>query len=241
MRITLLLLLSTLALAAGDPSLQMPSADDVVARMLERDQKRQAGLTGYTAGRRYVLENRRHHKRAEMVVRMKCLNDGSKQFEIISSDGSGGIRNHVFPKLLSAEAEASQPGLRERSRIIPSNYSFKMVGTDSLNGRPAYVIAIAPKTPNKYLMDGRVWVDANEYAIVRIDGRPAKNPSFWVKSVHFIHTYVKQGPFWFPSTDESETEVRIFGETELRIEYFGYLPDARVVASSAESSQWSRP
>jgi negative regulator of sigma E activity len=241
MRITLLLLLSTLALAAGDPSLQMPSADDVVARMLERDQERQAGLTGYTAGRRYVLENRRHHKRAEMVVRMKCLNDGSKQFEIISSDGSGGIRNHVFPKLLSAEAESSQPGLRERSRIIPSNYSFKMVGTDSLNGRPAYVIAIAPKTPNKYLMDGRVWVDANEYAIVRIDGRPAKNPSFWVKSVHFIHTYVKQGPFWFPSTDESVTEVRIFGETELRIEYFGYLPDARVVASSAESSQWSRP
>jgi hypothetical protein len=241
MRATLLLLLSTLELAAGDPSLQMPSADDVVARMIERDQERQAGLRGYTAGRRYVLENQRHHKRAEMLVRMKCLNDGSKQFDIISSAGSGGIRNHVFPKLLSAEAEASQPGLRERSRIIPSNYSFKMMGTDSLNGRPVYVIAIAPKTANKYLMDGRVWVDADEYAIVRIEGQPAKNPSFWVKSVHFIHTYVKQGPFWFPSSDESVTDVRIFGETELRIEYFGYSPDTPVLSSSAGSSQWRRP
>jgi hypothetical protein len=241
MRLTLLLLLSALALAAGDPSLQTPSADDVVAKMIERDQERQAGLRGYTAGRRYLLENQRHHKRAEMLVRMKCLNDGSKQFDIVSSAGSGGIRNHVFPKLLSAEAEASQPDLRERSRIIPSNYSFKMVGTDSLNGRPAYVIAIAPKTPNKYLMDGKVWVDADEYAIVRIEGRPAKNPSFWVKSAHFIHKYVKQGPFWLPSSDESVTDVRIFGETELRIEYFGYLPNTRVLSSSAESSQWSRP
>jgi hypothetical protein len=50
-----------------------------------------------------------------------------------------------------------------------------MLGTDSINGRAAYVIAISPKTQNKYLLRGKVWVDADEYAIVRIEGVPAKS------------------------------------------------------------------
>jgi hypothetical protein len=173
----------------------------------------QAALTGYTAVRRYVLENQRHHKRAEMLVRMTCLRDGSKQFDTISATGWGGAQKHVFPRLLEAETEASQPGLRERSRIIPANYVFEMVGSELLDGRPVYVVAVTPKTPNKYLMQGRIWIDADEYAIVRIEGKPAKNPSFWTKSVHFIHNYEKRGSFWFPVSDHSVTDVRIFGTT----------------------------
>jgi len=39
-----------------------------------------------------ALENTEHHKQAEMVVRLTCLKDGSKHFEIISSSGWGGVR-----------------------------------------------------------------------------------------------------------------------------------------------------
>jgi hypothetical protein len=234
------LFLSTLALAAGDPGAQPPSADEVVAKMIERDHKRQAALESYTSRRRYVLENERHHKRAEMLVQMKCFKDGSKEFEIVSSAGWGGARKHVFPKLLSAEADASQPGSRERSRVIPQNYSFQMVGVETVNDHPAYVIELIPKTSNKYLMKGRIWVDAQEYAIVRIDGQPAKNPSFWVKSVHFVHTYGKEGPFWLPLSNNSVTDVRIFGATDLKIEYFGYLANTTSAALS-EPGQRSKP
>lgn len=221
-----LLFVSALTLAAGDVGVQPPSAGEIVTRLIERDRERQAGLDGYTAQRRYVLENERRHKRAEMVVRMRTLKDGSKEFEIVSSAGWGIARNHVFPKLLSAEADAAQPGLRDRSRIIPENYSFEMVGAETVNERLAYVLAVTPKTSNKYLMKGRIWIDAEEYAIVRIEGQPSKNPSFWVKSVRFVHTYSKQGQFWLPLSDNSVTEARILGATGLRIEYFGYLPNA---------------
>jgi hypothetical protein len=202
--------------------------------MMVRDSERQATLNGYTASRRYVLENQRHHKRAEMLVRMTCLRDGSKQFETISETGWGGARKHVFPRLLEAETEASRPGLRERSRLIPENYVFEMVGTEYVDERPAYVIAIAPKTPNKYLMQARIWIDADEYAIVRIEGKPAKNPSFWTKSVHFVHRYQKRGSFWFPVSDRSVTDVRIFGSTEVTIEYFDYAPDTSALSASRE-------
>ena len=218
------LFFSIFAAAADESSLQLPSGDEVVARMMARDNERQAALHGYTSARRYVLENHGHHKRAEMVVRMTCLEDGSKQFETISATGWGGARKYVFPRLLEAEIEAARPGARERSRIIPENYTFEMVGTALLGDRPTYVLAIAPKTANKYLTKGQIWIDAEEYAIVRIEGRPAKNPSFWIKSVKFVHNYDKRGSFWFPVSDRSVTDARIFGSTEVTIEYFEYSP-----------------
>jgi MucB/RseB N-terminal domain len=235
------LFLTAVALTAGDVRAQPPTAGEVVARMIERDRERQAGLEGYTARRRYVLENTRHHKRAEMLVQMKCLRDGSKEFEVVSSAGWGVARSHVFPKLLSAEADASQPGSREQSRLIPENYSFELVGAETVNERPAYVIAVTPKTPNKYLMKGRIWVDAKEYAIVRMEGQPAKNPSFWVKSVRFVHTYAQQGPFWLPLSDNSVTDARILGATDLKIEYFGYSPNAIASVLSEPGRQGTTP
>jgi hypothetical protein len=227
------LLFSAIAMAADGSAGQPTTADEVVARMMARDNERQATFHGYTAYRHYVLDNQRFHKRAEMVVRITCLQNGSKQFDTISETGWGGARKHVFSKLLEAEAEASQPGFRERSRITPENYTFEMAGVETLHGHPVYVMTIVPKTPNKYLMRGRIWVDAEEYAIVRIEGQPAKNPSFWIKSVQFVHIYEKSGSFWLPVSDRSETEARIFGSTEVTIQYFDYNLDTSSLSATA--------
>lgn len=221
------------SIAAGDSIPSLPSADDVVAKMMSHDNERQARLRGYTANRRYVLENQGHHKRAEMLVRVIGREDGSKQFEVVSESGWGGARKHVFPRLLQAETEAARPDLRARSRITPENYTFAMTGMENVRSRPAYVLEIEPKSSNKYLARGRIWVDADEYAVMRVEGQPAKNPSFWFKSVHFAHDYDKSGPFWFPVLDRSVTDVRIFGATEMTIEYFDYVPtDSRLGRAS---------
>jgi hypothetical protein len=215
----------TVTAACGDSLPTLPTADEVVAKMMARDRERQASLHGYTASRRYVLETRNHHRRAEMLVSMVCREDGSKQFEVVSSEGWGEARKHVFPRLLQAEIEAARPDFREQSRITGENYTFEMAGRELVRGRPAYVLSIEPRTPNKYLARGRIWVDAEEYAIIRVEGQPAKNPSMWFKSVHFAHDYDKTGPFWFPVLDHSVTDVRILGATEMTIEYFDYTPN----------------
>jgi hypothetical protein len=176
-----------------------------------------------------------------MLVMVTCLDDGSKQFQPVSATGWGVARNHVFPRLLESESEASLPDVRERSRITPENYSFEMVEWDYVNRRPAYVIAITPKTQNKYLVQGRIWVDLDEYAIVRIEGKPAKNPSFWIKTVHFVHTYQKSGSFWLPVCDHSVTDARILGTTELTIEYFDYAPNATTLSALCKLAAGSRP
>ena len=210
--LTFLLPVSRASAQAGAP---LPSAEDLVSKMMQFDAQRQVELHGYTATRRYVAVNKDRH--AEMVVHVECETDGAKQFTILSEEGSGAIRKHVFLKLLSEESEASRRGTRSGTRLTTANYRFQMVGLEMLESGPAYVLSVSPKTPNKYLIDGKIWVDANSYSIVRIEGQPARNPSFWVHSVRFVHTYQKVGQFWFASSTDTTSEIRIFGESKLTI------------------------
>jgi len=215
-----------IAVAAGANTLAQtsdlqPSTDEVVAKMMEADAVRQSHMAGYTAFQVYIAVN--GERRAEMRVRVDCSFDGVKQFTVLSEDGSGSIRKHVFSKMLREEGDASRGEARENSRITPANYEFRMVGQETLESGPAYVLAISPKNDSKYLMAARIWVDAQDYSIVRIEGRPARNPSFWVHDVHFVHTYQRVGPFWLAFTTESTSEVRIFGPSKLTIESSDYV------------------
>jgi hypothetical protein len=231
---TLAVMVSGVASVSSQAGDSLPSSDDLVARMLRADLERRSESTGYTALRRYVAANNDRH--AEMLVRVDCSSDGRKQFTILSEKGSGSIRKHVFYKMLSEESEASRRETRDSNRITPANYKFNVIGRETLDSGPAYVMAIIPKTENKCLIDGKIWVDAKDYSIVRIEGQPARNPSFWVHDVHFVHTYQRVGPFWFASSTLSTSEVRIFGHSELTIENSNYeLNQPKNPTAQAES------
>lgn len=216
----LLAVLFLAAAASAQTSNPLPTADHVVAQMIRSDAQRKSELAGYTANRRYVAANGNH--RAEMVVGVTVASDGSEDFNILSENGSGWIRHHIFRKLLKEEAEASRRGSRESTRITPENYQFQMIGHETLNTGPAYILAVVPRTANKYLIDGKIWVDASDYSIVRIEGRPARNPSFWIRSVNIVRTYQKVGPFWLASSTQTTSHIRILGLAELTIENFNY-------------------
>ena len=209
----LLLLFTATAFGSSDGD-SLPSADVVVARMLAHNAQRQIQLAGYRGMRRYVLENDRLNKHAEMLVRVEGDADETKHFEVVSEEGWNTAQKHVLQKMLDSEAEASSPEIRSKTRLSPDNYEFRMARTALLGDRMAYVIDVLPRRQEERLFEGQIWIDAQDYALARVEGKPAKNPSFWIRSVHFVHTYQKNGPFWFPVSTESVTEVRIFGEIE---------------------------
>lgn len=226
----LLLLLTSPAFgqASEPPPL---SADEVMARAVTRDAQRESLGRGYTGNRRYILDNQRMQKRAEMQVTVKCDPDGTKHFEVVSEEGWKSANKRVLRKMLESEVETSRPETRPTTRVTSSNYAFQMLGNEVVEARPAYVIQVLPKRRDKYLFEGRIWVDAEDYAIVRAEGKPAKNPSFWTRSVHFVHRYQKTGAFWFPFSTESTTDAWIFGTTEVSISYFGYMPNSRLAGN----------
>jgi len=222
----LFLLPTSAAIAADDPG-TLPTAEQVMSRMAAQDLERQSSIEGYAGMRRYVLENQNFQKRAEMVVRVKGDPDGTKHFEVVSEDGWKAANSHVLRKMLESESETSRPELRATTRLNFTNYQFLIVGTETVSGRKAYVLETKPKRKDKYLFEGRIWVDAEDYALVRAEGNPAKNPSFWTKSTHFVQVYQKSGPLWFPFSTQSITEARLFGTTDVHIEYFDYAPQSQ--------------
>ncbi len=224
---------TTIAHAQQAPILD---ADEVIAKLVDHNSQRDKLGDGYTGSRRYVLENQRLNKRAELLVTVKCDPDGTKHFEVISEQGWSSANKRVLRKMLESETETSQPQVRPSTSVSPENYRFQMLASEFLKARPVYVIQVLPKREDKYLFEGQIWVDAEDFAVVRVEGKPAKNPSFWTHSVHFVQQYHKSGTFWFPLSTESVTEARIFGTTEVTISYFDYQPNSSAGSSLSAKS-----
>jgi hypothetical protein len=228
----LLLFVANSAIAADDSGTP-PTAEEIVNRMAAHDLARQASIEGYAGMRRYVLENHKFHKRAEMLVQVRGDQDGTKHFEIVSEEGWGGAHKHVLRKMLESETETSHPEVRASARLIPDNYDFTLVGPELLGAREAYVLKVHPKRDEKYLFQGRIWVDAEDFALARAEGEPAKKPSFWTKNIRFVQIYQKAGSLWFPLSTQSVTEAHLFGTTDVSIEYLDYepkMPNASLVS-----------
>jgi len=231
--ITALLVCLAVPLVGQAPAATSLSADEVMARVFERDSQRENLGGGYSGKREYVLDNHRMNKRAEMVASVVCDANGTKHFEVVSEDGWKSANKHVLRKMLDSESETSQPDTRPKTRMVPANYEFHLVGSEYLQGRPAYVIDAVPQRTDKYLFRGRIWVDAEDFAVARVEGIPAKTPSFWTRSVHFVQQYHKSGAFWFPESTTSVTDARIFGTTDVSIRYFDYSPLSNSARGSA--------
>ncbi len=125
--------------------------------------------------------------------------------------------------MIDAEREASEKAEHEETRIIPQNYDFQLLGTEETKRRSSYVLEVSPKKKTQFMVLGRIWVDTVDFAITRLEGSPAKNPSFWIRSVHVVHRYDRIGQFWLPVTNQSRAEARVFGTNDVGIEYFDYL------------------
>jgi hypothetical protein len=114
------------------------------------------------------------------------------------------------------------------------NYAFRWSGSEEIKGRAAYILDVEPKTESKYLIKGRVWIDAADYAVVKVEGSPAKKPSFWTNAVSFVQTFEKAGNYWMAASNRSVTEAKLFGEADLVIKYSNYrfAPTATMMASN---------
>jgi outer membrane lipoprotein-sorting protein len=199
------------------------AADEVMQRVIEMNEVRAKALENYSSLRSYHLEcHCLSHKKADMVVRADYRAPNQKEFTIVSESGSGTVRHRVFKKLLEAERESMREENQQRSAITPENYTFQLSDYKKTDTDEFYVLEAKPLTKNKFLFRGRIWVSAKDFAITRVEGEPAVNPSWWTLKTDFQRRYQKVGDFWLPESNESETRVRIFGTAVLTINYGEY-------------------
>jgi hypothetical protein len=205
------------------------SVDQVVSNLVRNDEERAKSLRHYESTRVYRLSYRGFlgNRDAEMTVEVTYDSPSTKNFRVVSENGSKAIIDHAFNRLLESEKEAAEPGMRARTLLNRNNYDFALVGFESSDIHSPdkggqYVLAVYPKALSKYVYRGKVWVDATDFAVTRIDAEPAQNPSFWTKKNEIHHEYMKVQNFWLPQRNESVSYIRLGGRATLTIEYTHY-------------------
>jgi hypothetical protein len=194
----------------------------IVQEMAIRNKERSQQLGHYTARRHYHIDYRGfpHAAEADMVVDVTRDGRSSESFQIVSQSGSHLLIDHVFTKLLETEKNALAK--QTDNELSSANYDFTLVGHEQIEGRQAYMLKVEPKESRPLLYRGTIWVDALDYAVVKVEAQPAKNPSFWIRGTEIHHVYQKVGAFWLPRSNRSETKVRLGGTAVLTIDYGSY-------------------
>ena len=198
------------------------TAAEIIQQVQRHNQVRLDELRQYKTLRHYAVEYKgfSHTVDAKMDVEVSYDAATGKNFRIVSRTGSNLLCDKVLKRAVDSEKEASQD--KASTALNETNYSFTLLGTDTVDGRPAYTLHEEPLTEGKFLSRGKIWIDAKDFAVVKMETEPAKNPSFWISRTSISSSSVKTDGFWLPGKTRSETKVRIGGTAVLTIDYGTY-------------------
>jgi len=143
---------------------------EIVSNLEQRDQARAQALHRFEGTRVYSLHYRGfpHNYDAEMVVNLSYESPARKEFTVVSQSGSKFIVERVFKKMLESEKEAGKD--QSRTALSEQNYEFALVGHEENPEGGRYILSVTPKSKNKFLYRGKVWIDAADFAVVKIEG-----------------------------------------------------------------------
>jgi hypothetical protein len=198
----------------------------VLTELATHNKERKSALHDYTVLRTYQVIDLKGKVHAEEIGRMEFFSPDKKAFTVTSENGSGLVRHMALTPLINSEIEAAGGKEHHDSAISPDNYSLNLLGEQQLGSYRCFVAEAVPKRKDKYLFEGRVWIDVNDYAVVRIEGHPARKLSFWIQHADFVRQNQKIDGFWLPEKDQTLVQVRMYGKKILKIEHRNYVVNA---------------
>jgi hypothetical protein len=199
------------AVPANEPSATESASSSLFGSLPGRSDQ---PLTQYRALRRMhaATEKGKHEAWLEAWTELK---DGHFSYEIVSERGSETVRGKVLRSILKREEELVNSGNTEKGDITPANYDITEAGRDEDGAR---VVQIKPKRNDVLLVDGRAVLDDGG-DLVRVEGRLAKNPSFWTSLVNIVRRYARIGGVRVPIATETTAKVKMVGTSTLKVDY----------------------
>jgi Outer membrane lipoprotein-sorting protein len=204
------------------------TSEDIIAQMLQRNLLRSQQLQQYSAVRTYEIRNLEGKVAAQAVVRVEYRAPDKKTFSKTSEKGSSIVRHLVFDRLIQSESETSSGREHHNSAITTTNYTFTLAGEEEVGPYRCFVLEAMPKRKDKYLFEGKIWIDAEDFAVVKIAGHPAKKPSFWINRADFVRQYQRIDGFWFPLRDETFVDVKMYGRRVFIVDHQQYVIDPAI-------------
>jgi hypothetical protein len=206
---TAAVLLLSLAAASGllaqhDQPQPSVSAETALVRFLARPDE---PVRSYRALRSFRAEGL--GKRAEMEVLVELDGDRGFRWTVLSEEGARVFLDKGFLGMLRKEQEAYASGQAGRASLTGLNYELEADG----RGPDGLVrLRVHPRRKEVALLDGHILVSPETADIVRVEGRLAKGPSFWVPRVDVVRHYARLRGHRVLMRIESVAQVRLFGE-----------------------------
>ena len=145
--------------------------------------------------------------RGWMDVETSASPAGAFTWKVIGEGGSERTRDKVFKAILEAEAEGWRAGPRDAAALSLDNYEF--IPTASDHGQ--LKLKLNPRRTDSRLVVGTLTVSADGHPIL-LEGKLAKSPSFWVRSVTIVKKYARIGGVSLPVSIESLADLWMLGK-----------------------------
>lgn len=185
---------------------------------------RDNNLLGYTVTEHYTVfrSGEKAIPAAEMTVKTTFTRDVGKSYQIESESGSELLRKEVLARVLEDEKTMNEPANRAQELITLANYRMTVQGREVADGRNCFVVAIEPRRTAPYLFKGKIWVDAENKDIVRLEGVASKGTSMVTGPAQVVRRYAEIAGFPMATYASATVSSWLLGPTRVEIEYSGY-------------------
>jgi len=212
-----LVFLATLASSSQVPSstaeIESPDLNLILQRLEDIQHHDPARSQPYEVTREYkVFRGDDKQPISEVMAQINFVPPDLKTYKITQARGNS-RGEKIVRELLDRETESAKKG--PGSQISRANYDFVFLRRENVGVVPEYVLRIVPKRKDKYLLRGQIWVDASSFHIRRIEGVPAKSPSFWIKDIHITLQFAQQSGMWIATSFDAIATVRLLGQYTL--------------------------
>jgi hypothetical protein len=186
--------------------------------------RRTNAISTYTVQEQYTLfRNGDTSPAAEETIKTVYTRAVGKEYTPIAQSGSAFLRSAVIDKVLAGEKDLNLAANRDGALITSKNYDLQpQPGTVDLNGRRCIVVGLKPLRKSSHLFTGKMWIDASDSTVVRLEGAPSQSPSVFAGRATVARDYVKIDGFSMATHAEARSHTFLFGDTLLKIDYTNY-------------------
>lgn len=199
----------------GTPFASAPAdaVEPALARFISRPDE---PLKEYRAIRHMEAQNDRFNLRGSLDAVTSLDADGRFSYTILREEGSDYIRNKVLRAILENEEKLFATTDPSRAALTPLNYELNAAAP----AEPGVVRLLAkPRRRDISLVEGSVFVTRDDADLVRVEGRLAKNPSFWTTRVDVVRRYERVSGIRVPIRLDTTAQIRIAGASTMSVVY----------------------
>lgn len=198
-----------------------------VIRLVDRNvQERVDRVLAFTDIEHYSVYrgNDQTHPIATMTARDSYTKGLGKTYTILAQTGSMIVQKFGLRPLIENEEQINRPENVKHSWFTSANYEMvlKEGGEERVNGRLCFALTITPKEKAPNMIQGTLWVDAQDGSIVQVEGIASKSPSPFAGTTHMMRQYTNIDGFPMATHARAESKSMLFGRTVVLIDYTGY-------------------